>query len=43
MKEIISAAKKEKGLTWGAIAEKAGLSTEYTCSACLGMNHLEKA
>jgi len=43
MKEIILELKKEKGLTWAAIAEKAGLSTEYTCSACLGMNHLEKA
>jgi cyanate lyase len=41
MKEIILEAKKEKGLTWQAIAKKAGLSTEYTCSACLGMNHLE--
>lgn len=43
MKEVILAVKKEKGLTWTAIAEKAGLSPEYTCSACLGMNHLEKA
>ena len=42
MKEVILAAKEEKGLTWSAIAEKAGLSTEYVCSACLGMNHLEK-
>lgn len=42
MTEVIIAAKKEKGLTWAAIAEKAGLSPEYTCSACLGMNHLEK-
>lgn len=43
MKEVILEAKKEKGLSWAAIAEKAGLSPEYTCSACLGMNHLEKA
>jgi len=43
MREVILAAKKEKGLTWTAIAEKAGLSAEYTCSACLGMNHLEAA
>jgi cyanate lyase len=43
MKEIILAAKKEKDLSWSAIAEKAGLSPEYTTSACLGMNHLEKA
>ena len=42
MTEVIIAAKKDKGLTWTAIAEKAGLSPEYTCSACLGMNHLEK-
>jgi len=42
MKEIILEMKKEKGLTWTTIAAKAGLSTEYTCSACLGMNHLEK-
>jgi cyanate lyase len=42
MTEVIIAAKKEKDLTWTAIAEKAGLSPEYTCSACLGMNHLEK-
>jgi len=43
MKDVILELKKEKGLTWAAIAEKAGLSTEYTCSACLGMNHLDKA
>ena len=43
MKEVILAAKSEKNITWAAIAEKAGLSAEYTCSACLGMNHLEKA
>lgn len=43
MKEVILEAKKTRGLTWSAIAEKAGLSPEYTCSSCLGMNHLEKA
>lgn len=42
MKEIISEAKFEKGLKWSDIAKAAGLSTEYTCSACLGMNHLDK-
>lgn len=42
MKELILELKKEKGLSWSAIAEKAGLSDEYVCSACLGMNHLEK-
>ena len=43
MKEIILEAKKEKGLSWTVIAEKSGLSAEYVCSACLGMNHLEVA
>lgn len=43
MKEVIIAVKKEKSLTWAAIADRAGLSPEYTCSACLGMNHLEKS
>jgi cyanate lyase len=42
MKEAILQAKLEKGLTWSAIATAAELSPEYTCSACLGMNHLEK-
>lgn len=42
MKDAILQAKVEKGLTWEAIAKAAGLSAEYTCSACLGMNHLEK-
>jgi len=40
MKEAILAAKKSKGMTWQAIAEAVGLSTEFTCSACLGMNSL---
>jgi cyanate lyase len=42
MKEAILEAKTEKGLTWAAIAKAAGLATEYVCSACLGMNHLDK-
>jgi len=42
MKEAILQAKFEKGLKWGDIAKAAGLSPEYVCSACLGMNHLEK-
>ncbi|MEJ2142404.1 MAG: cyanase [Gammaproteobacteria bacterium] len=42
MKEVILSVKKEKEITWTEIAEKVGLSTEYVCSACLGMNHLEK-
>lgn len=42
MKEAILEAKFEKGLSWNDIAKAAGLSSEYVCSACLGMNHLEK-
>ncbi len=42
MKVAILAAKKDKGLSWAAIAEAAGLAPEYVTSACLGMNHLEK-
>ena len=42
MKEVILEAKLEKGLKWKDIAKAAGLSVEYTCSACLGMNHLDK-
>jgi cyanate lyase len=42
MKEAILQAKFEKGLKWSDIAKAAGLSAEFTCSACLGMNHLEK-
>ena len=42
MKQAILEAKFEKDLTWKEIAKAADLSTEYVCSACLGMNHLEK-
>ena len=42
MKEAILEAKHKKGLKWNDIAKAAGLSAEYTCSACLGMNHLDK-
>jgi cyanate lyase len=42
MKEAILEAKFEKGLKWADIAKAAGVSAEYTCSACLGMNHLDK-
>ena len=42
MKEAILEAKLAKGLKWSDIAKAAGLSAEYTCSACLGMNHLDK-
>ncbi len=43
MTETIIEAKKAKGLTWESIAGAAGLSKEYVTSACLGMNHLDKA
>lgn len=42
MKEIILKAKIAKDLKWADIAKAAGISPEFTCSACLGMNHLEK-
>ncbi|HMM46885.1 MAG TPA: cyanase [Thiobacillaceae bacterium] len=42
MREAILQAKHDKGLTWSAIADAAGMSPEFVCSACLGMNHLEK-
>tara|TARA_R110002049_G_scaffold71720_1_gene184572 strand:+ start:203 stop:673 length:471 start_codon:yes stop_codon:yes gene_type:complete len=42
MKDAILEAKFAKGLKWIDIANAAGLSPEYTCSACLGMNHLDK-
>lgn len=42
MKEAILQAKFEKGLKWSDIAKAVGLSAEFTCSACLGMNHLER-
>ena len=42
MKEAILRAKTEKNVRWEDIAKAAGLSLEFTCSACLGMNHLDK-
>lgn len=36
--EAIFAIKKEKGLTWQAIAQAIGMSDVWTTSACLGMN-----
>jgi cyanate lyase len=42
MKDAILEAKEAKGLKWADLAKAAGLSAEYTCSACLGMNHLDK-
>jgi len=42
MKEALLEAKLKKGLSWNDVAKAAGLSPEFTCSACLGMNHLDK-
>jgi len=42
MKQAILEAKFAKDLSWKKIAKAAELSTEYVCSACLGMNHLDK-
>ena len=42
MKDAILEAKFAKGLKWADVAGAAGMSAEYTCSACLGMNHLDK-
>ncbi len=42
MKQVILQAKHEKGIKWEQVGKAAGLSPEFTCSACLGMNHLEK-
>lgn len=42
MKTEILRAKKAKGMTWEALATAVGLSPEFTCSACLGMNSLPK-
>jgi cyanate lyase len=41
MKAAILEAKKAKGMTWEALANAVGLSPEFTCSACLGMNSLK--
>jgi cyanate lyase len=43
MRDAILEAKKSKGMSWEAIAAAAGLAPEYVVSACLGMNHLDKA
>ena len=43
MKDQIKEAKLEKQLSWQQIAETTSMSTEFVVSACLGMNHLEKA
>jgi cyanate lyase len=43
MKNAILEAKQTKGMTWDAIAKELGLSKEFTCSACMGMNSLTQA
>ncbi|MDX9862755.1 MAG: cyanase [Rhodospirillales bacterium] len=43
MKAAILEARLAKNVTWNDLGKAAGLSPEFTCSACLGMNHLEKA
>ncbi|MGB5832151.1 MAG: cyanase [Thiohalocapsa sp.] len=40
MKTAILEAKKAKGMTWEALASSVGMSKEFLCSACLGMNSL---
>lgn len=42
MKAAILEARLAKNKTWNDLGKAAGLSPEFTCSACLGMNHLEK-
>jgi len=41
MKEAILEAKQAKGATWTALGAAIGLSAEFACSACLGMNSLK--
>jgi cyanate lyase len=42
MKTAILEAKKASGMTWEALGAAVGLSPEFLCSACLGMNSLVK-
>lgn len=42
MKTAILEAKQAKNMTWDAIAKAVGLSKEFTCSACMGMNRLSQ-
>ena len=42
MREAILHAKNQKNLQWSDLAKVSNTSPEFTCSACLGMNHLEK-
>ncbi len=43
MKSAILDAKRSKGMTWEALGAAVGLSPEFLCSACLGMNSLDGA
>ena len=38
MTDVIITAKKAKGLTWAAIADKVGMGETWVASACLAMN-----
>lgn len=40
MKDTILEAKKAKGMTWTELSSAVGMSPEFVCSACLGMNSL---
>ena len=40
MTDVIIAAKKAKGLTWEAIANKLDMGTTWVTSACHGMNRM---
>jgi len=40
--EMIVAAKVRKGITWAQVAERVGLSKEWTTAACLGQMTLDK-
>ena len=42
MTEIILAAKKLKGLSWAALAERAGMSEVFVASCCFGENSMTK-
>ena len=41
--ELIILAKKDKQLTWDAIASELGVGTVWVTSACLGMNSMPEA
>jgi cyanate lyase len=42
MTEIILGAKKQKGLTWAALAERVGASEVFVASCCYGENSMTK-